>query len=33
MTYPLATSSWDKEELYAIQEVMDGGRFTLGPAV
>ena len=33
MTYPLATSSWDKEELYAIQEVMDGGRFTMGPAV
>lgn len=33
MTYPLATSSWGKEELYAIQEVMDKGRFTMGPAV
>ena len=27
-TYPLATSTWGDEELQAIKEVMDTGRFT-----
>ena len=32
-TYPLATSTWGDEELQAIKEVMDTGRFTMGPKV
>lgn len=32
-TYPLATSTWGDEELVAIQEVMDSGRYTMGPKV
>jgi CDP-4-dehydro-6-deoxyglucose reductase, E1 len=31
--YELATSSWGREELDAIQRVIDGGRFTMGPEV
>jgi CDP-6-deoxy-D-xylo-4-hexulose-3-dehydrase len=30
---PLATSSWDEEELAAIEEVVRSGRFTMGPRV
>ena len=33
VTYPLATSTWGDEELEAIKEVMDSGRFTMGPKV
>ena len=32
-TYPLASSTWGTDELIAIQEVMDSGRFTMGPKV
>ncbi len=32
-TYPLATTSWGTEELEAIQQVIDTGRFTMGPHV
>lgn len=31
--FPLATSSWDEAEYAAIQRVVDGGRFTMGPLV
>ncbi len=31
--YPLATSTWDKEELKAIQSVMDSNKFTMGEHV
>jgi len=30
---PLATSTWDAEELAAIEEVVSSGRFTMGPRV
>jgi CDP-6-deoxy-D-xylo-4-hexulose-3-dehydrase len=30
---PLATSSWDELEYAAIQRVVEGGRFTMGPLV
>ena len=33
MKYPLATNSWDNQELEALQEVIDSGRFTMGPNV
>jgi CDP-6-deoxy-D-xylo-4-hexulose-3-dehydrase len=33
MTYPLATTTWDEKEYQAIQEVVDGGFFTMGPRV
>ncbi len=31
--YPLATSTWDNEELKAIQSVMDSNKFTMGEHV
>jgi CDP-6-deoxy-D-xylo-4-hexulose-3-dehydrase len=31
--FPLATSSWDDAEMRAMQEVIAGGRFTMGPRV
>ena len=31
--YPLATSTWDDAELAAIAEVVESGRFTMGPRV
>ena len=31
--YPLATSTWDDEELKAIQSVMDSNKFTMGDHV
>lgn len=31
--YPLASSSWDDEELSAMQEVIDSGQFTMGERV
>lgn len=31
--FPLATASWDKAEYAAIQRVVEGGRFTMGPLV
>jgi CDP-6-deoxy-D-xylo-4-hexulose-3-dehydrase len=31
--YPLATSTWDKEELEAIQSVIDSDKFTMGQFV
>ena len=31
--FPLATSSWDAAEYAAIQNVVDSGRFTMGPLV
>jgi CDP-4-dehydro-6-deoxyglucose reductase, E1 len=31
--FPLATASWDAAEYDAIQRVVDGGRFTMGPLV
>lgn len=31
--FPLATASWDEAEYAAIQRVIDGGRFTMGPLV
>lgn len=33
MTYELASSTWGKEELAAIQRVVDTGRFTMGEQV
>jgi len=33
MFYPLATSTWDREELAALQRVIDSGQFTMGPNV
>lgn len=32
-TYPLATTTWDKEEYDAIQRVIKSGMFTMGPEV
>lgn len=31
--YPLATSTWDAAEYAALQQVIESGRFTMGPAV
>lgn len=31
--YPLATSTWDQNEYKAIDRVVQGGRFTMGPLV
>lgn len=31
--FPLATSTWDQKEYDALQEVIDSGRFTMGPKV
>lgn len=31
--FPLATSSWDSEELDAMKRVIDSGRFTMGEHV
>jgi len=31
--FPLATASWDEAEYAAIQRVIEGGRFTMGPLV
>ena len=31
--YPLATSSWGKEELAALNEVIESNRFTMGERV
>ena len=31
--FPLATASWDEAEYAAIQKVVEGGRFTMGPLV
>lgn len=31
--YPLATTTWDDAEYAALQRVIDGGRFTMGPEV
>ena len=31
--YPLATSTWDKEELDAIQSVIDSDKYTMGQFV
>ena len=33
MKYPLACDTWDKREIDAIQEVIKGGRYTMGPKV
>ena len=33
MTYPLASSTWGKEELDAIQEVIDSDMYTMGAKV
>lgn len=33
MKYSLSSDTWDKEELEAIQQVIDGGRYTMGPRV
>lgn len=33
MFYPLASTSWDQAEYDALQRVIDGGRFTMGPQV
>ena len=33
MKYPLACDTWDHKELYAIQEVIKSGRYTMGPHV
>lgn len=33
INYPLATSSWDREELDAMQEVISSGMFTMGTKV
>lgn len=33
MKYPLTSSSWDKEEIEAIYEVVDSGKFTMGDKV
>jgi CDP-6-deoxy-D-xylo-4-hexulose-3-dehydrase len=32
-SYPLASTTWDKEEFVAIQRVIDSGRFTMGHEV
>jgi CDP-4-dehydro-6-deoxyglucose reductase, E1 len=31
--WPLATSSWDKDEIAAIEQVVSSGNFTMGPKV
>jgi CDP-4-dehydro-6-deoxyglucose reductase, E1 len=31
--YPLAVSSWDEQEIEAINKVVESGRFTMGPRV
>ena len=33
MFLDLASTSWDQDELDAIQEVIDSDRFTMGPRV
>ena len=33
MKYSLSSDTWDKEELQAIQDVIDSGRYTMGPKV
>jgi len=33
MSYRLASSSWDEEEIVAIQDVVSSGMFTMGPKV
>ena len=33
MKYSLSSDTWDKEELQTIQDVIDGGRYTMGPKV
>jgi CDP-4-dehydro-6-deoxyglucose reductase, E1 len=33
LALPLATSSWDEAEYAALQEVIESGRFTMGPRV
>lgn len=33
MSYPLAVTTWDHEEIAAIQEVVETGMFTMGPKV
>ena len=33
MKYSLSSDTWDKEELQAIQDVIDAGRYTMGPKV
>lgn len=33
ITFPLATSTWDAAEYDALQSVIEGGRFTMGPEV
>jgi len=33
MSYPLASSSWDHEEIAAMQAVISSGMFTMGPKV
>ena len=33
MKYPLASDTWDEEELAAIMSVMGEGRYTMGPRV
>ncbi|WP_273501691.1 DegT/DnrJ/EryC1/StrS family aminotransferase [Paracoccus sphaerophysae] len=33
MFYPLASSTWDQDELDALQRVIASGRFTMGPEV
>lgn len=33
MEYKLATSTWGKEEINAIQEVIDTDKFSMGPKV
>lgn len=33
INWPLATSSWDKDEIAAIERVVSSGNFTMGPSV
>ena len=33
MKYSLSSDTWDKKELEAIQQVIDSGRYTMGPRV
>ena len=33
MRYSLSSDTWDKEEVQAIQDVIDSGRYTMGPKV
>ncbi len=33
MKYPLATATWDSAEYQALQDVISGGMFTMGPKV